>query len=224
MKRLTALVLCLCLGAVFTFTVFAENKLSIEFSNVEVNGGEQFTVTAEVKNNPGFCYLKLKFNYNKELFTLVKTENGTVSSDGFTVSDTAIVWDTAVDTDASGTLVTLTFEPKSELKGSFTVGMQVVECINYDENDVKVEIKNSTVTFTEKTTEKTYLFGDVNLDNTVTAADARLALRASVDLETLSQVQKKVADIDKNSSVSAADARMILRASVDLEELGEITF
>lgn len=224
MKKFAAIVLCLCLSFTLVFAVFAESKLSIEFNNVEVENGEEFTVTAVVKNNPGFCYLKLKFNYNQELFTLVKTENGTVSNDGFTVSDTAIVWDTAVDTTKTGTLVTLTFKSKTKLNGSYTIGMQAVECINYDENNVDIEVKNSTVTFKEKVFEKTYFAGDADIDNKVTSADARLALRASVGLETLSDVQKKISDIDKDNTVTSSDARMILRASVNLEELGEITF
>ncbi len=61
--------------------------------------------------------------------------------------------------------------------------------------------------------------GDVNFDGQVTAADARLALRASVGLENLSAQQIAVADIDKKSGVTAADARLILRASVGLEKL-----
>ena len=49
--------------------------------------------------------------------------------------------------------------------------------------------------------------GDVDGDGKVTAADARLALRQSVNLEKLN-----------GGVMSAADARMILRASVNLEK------
>lgn len=65
----------------------------------------------------------------------------------------------------------------------------------------------------------TYTLGDVNGDNSVTAADARLALRASVGLENLEGAALKAADADKNNEITAADARLILRASVGLEEL-----
>ena len=61
--------------------------------------------------------------------------------------------------------------------------------------------------------------GDVDGDNSVTASDARLALRASVKLETLTAAQILVADVDNAEGVSAADARLILRASVKLETL-----
>ena len=58
--------------------------------------------------------------------------------------------------------------------------------------------------------------GDIDGDGSVTATDARYALRASVGLESLSDAQKILADYDKNGSVEAADARMVLRVSVGL--------
>ncbi|MBR5410185.1 MAG: hypothetical protein IK104_05895 [Clostridia bacterium] len=61
--------------------------------------------------------------------------------------------------------------------------------------------------------------GDVDGDFTVTAADARLALRAAVALETLTPEQTAVADADFDGSITAADARLILRAAVGLETL-----
>ena len=59
--------------------------------------------------------------------------------------------------------------------------------------------------------------GDVDGDGNVTAADARLALRASVGLEELTDAQKNAADIDGDGNITAADARSILRKSVGLE-------
>lgn len=66
----------------------------------------------------------------------------------------------------------------------------------------------------------TYILGDVDMNGEVKAADARLALRASVGLEpNLTASQLKAADADKNGEIKAADARLILRASVGLETL-----
>ncbi len=63
------------------------------------------------------------------------------------------------------------------------------------------------------------MLGDVDGDGKIAATDARLALRASVNLENLSDVAKKAADANKDGNIVAADARLILRASVDLERL-----
>ena len=62
--------------------------------------------------------------------------------------------------------------------------------------------------------------GDVDGNGKITAADARIALRCSVGLESLSEAELKAADADKNGKITAADARLILRASVGLESLG----
>ena len=61
--------------------------------------------------------------------------------------------------------------------------------------------------------------GDVDNDGEITSGDARLALRASVQLESLTPEMQQRADIDKNGEVESSDARMILRASVRLEDL-----
>ena len=63
------------------------------------------------------------------------------------------------------------------------------------------------------------VMGDVDGDGAVKASDARLALRASVGLETLTDAQMKVADTDFDGVIKASDARLILRASVGLEIL-----
>ena len=67
--------------------------------------------------------------------------------------------------------------------------------------------------------EEEYMLGDVDFNKKVDATDARLALRAAVGLEKLSEKAKKAADVDKNSAVNATDARLILRAAVGLEIL-----
>lgn len=63
--------------------------------------------------------------------------------------------------------------------------------------------------------------GDVDLDGSVTAADARLALRRAVLLETFAEdsLEFLAADVDGDGAVTAGDARAILRAAVGLEAL-----
>ena len=58
--------------------------------------------------------------------------------------------------------------------------------------------------------------GDANGDDRVTAADARIALRASARLETLSDSAIKCCDLNGDGKVSAAEARTILRFSAGL--------
>jgi hypothetical protein len=60
--------------------------------------------------------------------------------------------------------------------------------------------------------------GDIDGDRKVSAADARMALRDSVELEKLTERQKRSADMDGDGKVTAADAREILRKSVGLDK------
>ncbi|MDR1629081.1 MAG: metallophosphoesterase [Oscillospiraceae bacterium] len=64
-----------------------------------------------------------------------------------------------------------------------------------------------------------YLSGDLDYNHMITAADARLALRASAKLDKLTATDKIVADVDGDGNVTAADARLILRASAKLQPL-----
>ncbi len=77
-----------------------------------------------------------------------------------------------------------------------------------------------TVTVTAPTAvEPAFTLGDVDNNGEIEAADARLALRAAVKLETLTEAQTQAADADKNGEIEAADARLILRAAVGLGTL-----
>ncbi len=60
--------------------------------------------------------------------------------------------------------------------------------------------------------------GDIDGDGSITAADARLALRIAVGLEEITEEIRLIADFDGNGNVEAADARLILRKSVGLPD------
>ena len=65
--------------------------------------------------------------------------------------------------------------------------------------------------------ESCMLFGDVNLDGSITVADARLILRHTVKLETLTEDMLKRVDSDNNGRITALTARVILRIAIKLE-------
>ena len=60
------------------------------------------------------------------------------------------------------------------------------------------------------------LTGDVNNDGKVTAADARLVLRAAAGLEKLRGQSLLNADADRDGKITSADAREVLRESAGL--------
>ncbi|MBQ6117947.1 MAG: dockerin type I repeat-containing protein [Clostridia bacterium] len=62
------------------------------------------------------------------------------------------------------------------------------------------------------------LLGDIDGDNAVTPADARLALRYSVKLGEPLPQEITIADVDFDGEITASDARLILRSSVGLDK------
>jgi hypothetical protein len=63
------------------------------------------------------------------------------------------------------------------------------------------------------------MLGDPSGDGLVTTADARLALRYAIGLDTPAQQQRLSAAIHDPETVSTADARAILRAAIGLERI-----
>ena len=59
----------------------------------------------------------------------------------------------------------------------------------------------------------------IDKDGGVTTADARLALRYAIKLQTLTVEQRLAADVDFSRSVAPKDARAILRAAIGLEPI-----
>lgn len=64
-----------------------------------------------------------------------------------------------------------------------------------------------------------YQKGDADGNGAVETQDARIALRASLDLVKLTGLAFTAADADNDGVITPADARLILRAAVDLEKL-----
>ena len=77
----------------------------------------------------------------------------------------------------------------------------------------------------EALTEEGYLvtempaIADIDKDGAVTSADARLALRIAVRLDTVDDITKAAADVDGDDQITSADCRLILRMAVGLEEM-----
>lgn len=63
---------------------------------------------------------------------------------------------------------------------------------------------------------KKYALGDVNMNDDVGPADARIALRMALLLDSFSVARFKLADVDRDNVLTVEDARQILRGSVGL--------
>ena len=81
---------------------------------------------------------------------------------------------------------------------------------------------HDSTTLTEKTTstsvENTFIAGDINGDNKITASDARFALRIAAKLDIITDISVlTAADINNDGRITASDARIILRKAAKLE-------
>lgn len=63
-----------------------------------------------------------------------------------------------------------------------------------------------------------YLYGDFDMDGSITATDARMILRLSVGLENADIKRYYICDTDMDDEVTSSDARAALRISVGLDE------
>ena len=218
-NRRFILIIALALLALFPCGVLAAGP-GITVQSVQANPGDTVSVAVTIADNPGLSYLKLRYTFDSEKLAFVRVEKGTVLTDSFTVAGNALSWDTGRDAKGNGTLVKLVFSVKEKASGTAAVNVAVVNCFNYDEQSVSFSVKNGAVTIKDGSA-PAYIRGDVDGNGSVTSADARLALRASVKLEKYGKdsVQFLAADVDGNGAIEASDARTILRASVKLETL-----
>lgn len=93
------------------------------------------------------------------------------------------------------------------------------------ENEYAKEIADIIMENIEKCETQTdissFLLGDIDNNGKITAADARLALRIAVGLDSAVKNTAKftAGDVNHDNKITAADARLILRAAVGLESL-----
>ena len=107
-----------------------------------------------------------------------------------------------------------------KLEHSFGEWKNIIE-LSFAEDGEDIRICSECEASETRTT-KSPVYGDVNDDGQVNSADARLALRNSVKLETFTQRQTLAADIDNSGDIKSADARYILRIAVKLDNADEL--
>ena len=131
-----------------------------------------------------------------------RTNDQICSDCGTTISTGSTIPATGNHTWNSGTVI---LEPTTTTTG--TMRYTCIECT-----------AKKDVTLDKLPSETTYMYGDVNCDGEITAGDARIVLRASVSLETLTATETELADINNDDVITAGDARLILRYSVGLTD------
>ncbi len=119
--------------------------------------------------------------------------------------------------------ITDLYDYNSTLNSIYSQPFTFSTATRHDKNAMRISLNNlwfdpgtNTAWYYQPTPGTFYERGNANMDGGVYADDASLVLRASAGLETLSTVQKKLADVDGDGSITAADASLILQYSSHL--------
>ena len=109
---------------------------------------------------------------------------------------------------------------QSGFLNSITIGLSDEYLKTFPQGDhyFAVELLNATGIKLRLRIDVPYMRGDVSGDGKILADDARLALRASANLISVTDEQKTAADIDGDGIITSSDARSILRYSARLDE------
>lgn len=174
-----------------------------------------YTVTVEGLKTKSGASTSLTFEV--DFFSTEEFRNPVTTTETTTVTTTEPTTEsTTVTTTTEPTTITTTQPPET----TETTTLPTTETTEATE-EYSSETE-PTVTSTETTTETQIIIikpGDVNGDGRVNAADARLALRISAQLDTPTEAQLIASDVNGDGRVNASDARKILRVSANLEKL-----
>lgn len=189
--------------------------------NIEI--GDKISITVFCGDMKGTESGDLMFRYNSDFFKFESVREcndanfymSSSNGDKNGVVEWSFVYNDATIIE-SANIVVLTF---TALKKGETILDIVVESWNGKKPpaDVSFNLNIEEKTITEP--DNTYILGDVNGDGKVNAADARIVLRVSAQLEKIEGDYLLAADINKDGKINASDARKILRVSAQLETL-----
>lgn len=221
MKKVISIVLALMLFASITVSVYAEEENSLPDyaeweSDREELSTECPTLNPDASANPSFKVL------NSISVTFYITNRGTAclsyvissnSKEGVTVKAViekktmGIFWNKVGDgwTDKDSKKYINDSHTRSLAEsGEYRVVLKITA-----EHEKYERIVYATY-------DKSVVKGDANLDNRLTASDARLILRHCAKLITLTASQKLLCDINGDGNITSADARITLRMSAGL--------
>ena len=129
------------------------------------------------------------------------------------------VIDSAKAKEQDGSVFTVPEMKADELLGFAGDGAKLTKP---DDSEVKADDLVGTgmvLTKADGTKETVVVKGDYNGDGLITTADARMALRTAIGLETPNDAQKKACLVTGGEEIGTGDARMILRAAIGLDTL-----
>ncbi len=139
MKKL----LCAILAAFLILAPVAARSASsagLYVGSAKAAAGETADITVTVVNNPGFCYLRVRPEYDENALELVFAEKGDLKTDDISVGKNISV-ESGKNIKGDGALLTVRFKVKEgAVSGRYGIKLVFIECYNYDEEEVALDV------------------------------------------------------------------------------------
>ena len=230
-----------------TFSVDTENKVegdaSIKLTSTKAEAdadgirGRWYIRTAEFINLEECDALTFKFYVDNFVFGNESLKITLVSEDekftGYTFTQSMKLWkdgwhDVSVDLTSLPELDAGAVVDKTKIKRIVFswCNSKKSNSFTFNIDDIRLVLNDKLPTLDSVKTKENALFGDIDLNGSLTATDALLALQAAVGKTTLSEAGAVMADADGDKAISANDAFLLLVRSVkkDIQLDGEIMF
>ena len=137
MKKL--LIITLLIFIMLSVDCFAAGGV-ITVGESAAKAGQTVELTVSIKDNPGFCYLRVRPEFDENALELLSVKAGDVYADTVGMG-LNIAIENGSDLHGDGSIAVLTFRVKeSAAPGRYAVNLKFIECYNYDELDVPVSI------------------------------------------------------------------------------------
>ena len=192
------------------------NAPQIFLDSKKATVGHTFTVTANLKNNPGFNAMNLAFVYDTDVFTLTKAEN---MVEGMTMtSGTAYVWDCERDYTNSGALVRLTFQVSADApEGEYPIRIVFLGASNESFEEVPMSVVDGKITVSS------VVYGDANGDGKVTTVDLSMLRKYMANIDPLTGLSSVAvnpgADANGDGKISTVDLSMLRKYFANIDPL-----
>lgn len=190
----------------------ASGASNISISNVEANVGANMSLNVNLTANPGISAMKIKINYNANVFTLLSDgvtngnvfPNSTFTAGPIATNPYTLTWASTGNINTTGSLATLRFKINENANsGQYPISISYYEASNFNEEDVVVSVTDAIITVNKAQTPKISVSNStgekgktvqiaVNIENNPGISAMRLQL--SYDATALSLIDGGVAN------------------------------
>lgn len=194
-------------------TAYSSLSADLTIGSASVKAGQNIEIPISISNNNGVACIAGEISYNADALTLT----GVVSelqtgSFYYNEENHKFIWYDTADYTGEGDIITLSFTA-ADITDDYTVTLahNTSDICNSAGNTISLNVIPGTVTI------YSFVLGDANGDNAVTAADVVYLARYIIGLETT--IDSNAADVNEDGNIDGRDVVKLARYMVGLETL-----